>query len=65
MPDDRDANCLLVGCELVDDAIGADSQRAEAAEPATQCVPGVGVALEQTESVLDSVDPPNASRWAI
>src|SRR5579875_1921009 len=56
MADRRDTNRLLVVGDLVDDAIGADAQRAEAVQPAPQCMSDVRVPLEQSERVLDGVD---------
>ncbi len=56
MADRCDADCLLLVCELIDDAIRADPQRAEAVQPSTQGVADLRVPLEQPERVLDRVD---------
>ncbi len=51
-----DADGVLIVRQLIDDAVGANAQRAQAAEPATQPVPCLRLALEQSERVLDGVD---------
>ena len=46
----------LVICELIDDSIGADTQRAEAMQPSAERVSGLRIALKQSERILDCVD---------
>jgi len=54
--DRGDADGLVVVGELVDDAVGADAQRSQAAQAAAERVPGERFALENTERAFDSVD---------
>jgi hypothetical protein len=56
MADGGHADGLVIVCQLVDDAIGAHAQRAEAVQATAQGVSEVGVALEQSERILDGVD---------
>jgi hypothetical protein len=56
MADRGDTDGVLIVCQLIDDAIGAHAQRAQTAEPTTQLVPCLRLALERSESVLDGVD---------
>jgi hypothetical protein len=56
MADRGDPDGLLIVCELINDAVGAHAQRAQAREPAAQRVPGVRLALEESERILDGVD---------
>lgn len=56
MADRGDSDGLVVVCELVDDAIRAHAQRAEAVEPAAERVSRVRIALEKSQRVLDGVD---------
>ena len=44
--DRGDTDGVLVVCQLIDDAVGADAQRAQAAESTAQRVPRVRLALE-------------------
>jgi hypothetical protein len=54
---DRDHSDRLLGVgELVEDAVGADPQRAQAAKPAAKRVPSSRFALEQAERIGDRVD---------
>lgn len=50
MSDRDDADGLVVLGELVDDAVGACAQGAEPAEPASQRVSGVRLALRGTQA---------------
>jgi hypothetical protein len=50
------ADCLPRISELVDDAVGADAERAESLEAPAKRVSGERLALEQSEGVLDGVD---------
>ena len=52
----RDANCLVVVRELIDAAIRAYTQRAQAVQPPAKPVSDVRVPLEQSKRVLDRVD---------
>lgn len=61
MPDGGDADGLPVVGELVDDAIGADAQGAQAPQAAMQRVANVRVALEQAEPGLGMASPESAS----
>lgn len=56
MADSRHANDLIAIGQLIEDPISADPQRVQAAQPALKRVAGLGIALEQTESVLDRID---------
>lgn len=56
MTDCRDADCLVVIGELVDDAVGADAQRTQAMEPAAEHVSDVWVSFVQSQRVFDGVD---------
>jgi hypothetical protein len=55
MADGGDADGLRVVGQLVEDPVGADPQRVEAAEVAAKCVAGERLALEQAEGILDRV----------
>jgi hypothetical protein len=54
--DRGDSYGLVIVCQLVDDAICAYAQRAQAGQPPAEGVSAVGVALEESERVLDGVD---------
>jgi hypothetical protein len=54
--DRGDANGLIVIGQLIDNAVGADSQRTQHSQPTAQLVSCSGVALEQAEGALDGVD---------
>jgi hypothetical protein len=54
--DRQHADCLVVVCELVDDAIPARAQRAEATQPPPERVSDVRIPFPQSERVLDSID---------
>jgi hypothetical protein len=54
--DRGDADGVLSVSELIDDAIRADAERAEAFEPPPEFVSGERVAFEQAEGVFDGVD---------
>jgi hypothetical protein len=56
MADGGDANGPVLVAELVDDPIGADAQREQAAHPALKRVSGMRVATEQGERFLNGVD---------
>ncbi len=56
MADGGDTDRLVVVGELVDDAIGADPERSQAAQSASEEVSSVGVTFEKPEGVLDGVD---------
>ena len=56
MTDSGDANGPVGIGELVDDAIGADAQGPQAAQPAAKRVPGAGLAREPAEGLLDGID---------
>lgn len=50
------ANCLTIVGQLVEDSIGADSQRVQTAQPAPEHISAVRFALEQSKRSLDRVD---------
>jgi hypothetical protein len=54
--DRRDTDRLRVICDLVDDAIGPNSQRPESVEASSQDVSDLRVTLELSERVLDRID---------
>jgi hypothetical protein len=56
MTESGDANGLVGIGELVDDAIGADAQGPQAAQPAAKRVPAAGLAREHAERILDGID---------
>jgi hypothetical protein len=56
MPNRHNANCFLIPDKLVDDAEGANSQRAEPLQPPAQCVADQRFALEQPERVPYRID---------
>jgi hypothetical protein len=56
MTDSGDANGLVGIGELVNDAIGADAQGPQAAQPAVMRGPGAGLAREPAEGLLDGID---------
>ncbi len=56
MADSGDSDRLVVVRKLIDDPVRADSQRVQAAKPATQRIAGVRLALEQREGFLGGVD---------
>lgn len=56
MSNPGDANDPVVGAQLVDDPVGADSQGSQAAEAPAQFVSGVRLSLQQAERLLDRVD---------
>jgi hypothetical protein len=56
MTDSGDANSLVGIGELVNDAIGADAQGPQAAQPAAKGVAGAGLAREHAEGLLDGID---------
>lgn len=56
MTDRCDANCVIVVSELIDDAIRADFERAEAVQPSMERMSGVRVPFEQRERLLHRVD---------
>lgn len=55
MADGSDANRLSAIGQLIEDSIGADPQRVQAAELSTERGTGERFALEQTERILDRV----------
>ena len=56
MTDRGDADGLIVVCELIDDAVRAYTQRAQAVQPAAQRVSDVRVPFEKSKRVLDCID---------
>ena len=56
MADRGDADSLLPIGQLIEDAVGADPQRVQAAQFASQCVPHPRFTLQKTQRVLDRVD---------
>ncbi len=54
--DGGDSDRPVVVRELVDDSVRADSQRVQAAKPATQRIAGVWLALKQRQGFLGGVD---------
>lgn len=56
MTDRRDTNRLPAIGQLIDDPIGADSQRIQAPELAAKRIAGERIALENSKRVLDRVD---------
>lgn len=56
MTDRRDANRLTPVGQLIENPVGADSQRVEATELAAKRVAGEGIALEKAKRILDRVD---------
>lgn len=56
MPDGGNANRLPVVGQLVEDSVGANPQRVQAAKLAAERVTGLRLALQQAQRILDSVD---------
>lgn len=56
MANSGDANGLLGVGELIEDPVGADSQRAKASQFAAKSVPGARIALKQAKCILDRVN---------
>jgi hypothetical protein len=56
MANRRHPNRLAVVDDLIEDSIGANSQRVQAAQPALERIALVWFALEQAKRILDRVD---------
>lgn len=56
MANSSDANRLPAIGQLVEDSVGADSQRIQAVKLSAKCISGEWFTLEQAKRVLDCVD---------
>jgi hypothetical protein len=56
MENRRDANHAPVGRELIENPVGPDAQRAQAAQPPAQLIARIGLPPEQPKGILDCVD---------